>query len=355
MNVLPASGAMVASSRWWRRWPSWAGYVACGWALVYGGVLLTIASSGRTLYDIPYLGWAAGATLFMGASVALATVREWGRRLPSSVVSAGLWIMVVLALAGSAFVLLNLIELAVDGTVRDPDGRSDWDGFGQRLGFAAVAALFFATALSWRHCTRNSCPRCGRPAHPPGSVSAVVRPEPPAPDRIRRIAHLGGLAVVPYYGCHLLRFADAPPFRGGELAAPGDLFIPAFILGTALPAEFLLQGLVHKWGTTFPRWTLWLSGKRVPRFLPLAPVWLIAPTLAAYGTGIWTFLLLQFAGVLNMNGSRSEVILSRAAATAFAGYGWALAIAAVSYQRRTRPRCVLSPPSRTGPVSATPS
>lgn len=246
----------------------------------------------------------------------------------------------VLALAGSAFVLLNLVELAVDGTVRDRDGRSDWEGFGQRLGFAAVAALFLAAALSWRHRTRNSCPRCGRPAHQPGSVSAVVRPALPASHRIRRIAHLGSLAVVPYYGCHLLRFADAPPFRGGDLVAPGDLFIPVFILGTALPAEFLLQGLVRTWGMTFPRWTLWLSGKRVPRSLPLAPVWLIAPTLAAYGTGAWVYLILVFTGVLNLDGSPSEVFLGVAAATAFAGYGWALAIAAVSYQRRTRPRCV---------------
>ncbi|TDD31084.1 hypothetical protein E1287_27660 [Actinomadura sp. KC06] len=197
MNIPPASAATVAWSGWWRQWPLWAGYVAGGWALLYGGVLLAIALGGRTLYDIPYLVWVAVAALFMGASLALAAVREWGRRLPPLVVSVGLWTMVVLSLAGSAFVLLNLIELAVDGTVRDRDGRSDWEGLGQRLGFAVAAALFLATALSWRHCTRNSCPRCGRPAHPPGSVPAVVRPAPPAPGRIRRIAHLGSLAVVP--------------------------------------------------------------------------------------------------------------------------------------------------------------
>ncbi|TDC98202.1 hypothetical protein [Actinomadura sp. 7K507] len=110
---------------------------------------------------------------------------------------------------------------------------------------------------------------------------------------------------------------------------------------------------MRKWGTTFPRWTLWLSGKRVPRFLPLAPVWLIAPTLAAYGTGAWFYLILQFTGVLNMNGSPSEYLLGCAAATAFAGYGWALGIAAVSYQRRTRPHCVVGPPSQLELVSAT--
>jgi hypothetical protein len=52
---------------------------------------------------------------------------------------------------------------------------------------------------------------------------------------------------------------------------------------------------------------------------------------------MWIYLL--------VDGPRSlpDYLLSAAAATAFAGYGWALGVAAVSYQRRTRPRCVLRP------------
>jgi hypothetical protein len=82
---------------------------------------------------------------------------------------------------------------------------------------------------------------------------------------------------------------------------------------------------------------VWLAGRRVPRFLPVVPVWLIAPTLAGYGTGMWIYLLIGGPHQL------PDYLLSAAAATAFAGYGWALGIAAVSYQRRTRPRCVLRP------------
>ena len=85
----------------------------------------------------------------------------------------------------------------------------------------------------------------------------------------------------------------------------------------------------------FPRWTVWLAGRRVPRFLPVVPVWLIAPTLAGYGTGMGCYLL--FSGPSTF----PDYLLSAAAATAFAGYGWTLGVAAVSYQRRTRPRCVL--------------
>ncbi len=161
----------------------------------------------------------------------------------------------------------------------------------------------------------------------------------PATTRIRQIAHLGSVAFVPYYACHLMRFANLPPFRGTRLADAGVLFIPAFILCTALPADFLLLGLVHSWGLVFPRWTVWPAGRRVPRFLPVVPVWLVAPTLTGYGTGMWIYLLISGPATF------PDYLLSCAAATAFAGYGWALGVAAISYQRRTRPRCVLQPSS----------
>lgn len=319
----------MGSDGWWRRWPSWAGWAAAGWALPFGVVPLVSGA----LYGVPGLGRIAGVVLVLGAGLAVASVRPWGRRLPWWAVPAGLWTVVILALAGSTFVLLDLVGLVVDGSIRGRGGRSDVPGFVQRLGFVVVAVLFLLTALAWR----GRCPRCGGPPHPPG---VVERPVTPASARVRRIAHLGGLAFVPYYACHLLRFADLPPFRGGRFADPGDPFIPVFILCTALPAEFLLLGLVHSWGMVFPRWTLWLAGRRVPRFLPVVPVWLIAPTLAGYGTGAWVYALLRLAGVVPGGGTLPDYLLGCAAATAFAGYGWALGIAAVSYQRRTRPRCV---------------
>lgn len=314
-----------------RQWPDWAGYAASGWAVLFG-VALLLAGHGA-LYGIGGLGWLGAAVLLTGAGLAAASVRG-GRWLPAGPVTAGLWGVVVIALAASAFVLLDLISWAMNGAMLGRDGRPDWGPFAERLGFVGVAGLFMLTALSWRHRTRHSCPRCGLD-HPADAVVAIERPLLPAPPRIRLVAHLGGVAFVPYYACHLMRFANLPPFRGTWLADPGDLFIPTFILCTAVPADFLLLGLVHSWGQVFPKWTVWLAGRRVPRFLPVVPVWLIAPTLAGYGTGMWIYLL--------VDGPRSvpDYLLSGAAATAFAGYGWTLAVAAVSYQRRTRPRCVL--------------
>src|SRR5438552_259507 len=60
------------------------------------------------------------------------------------------------------------------------------------------------------------------------------------------------------------------------------------------------------------------------------PVWLIAPTLALYGTGSFVYAFFTEYGVLGLGG---------AASVAFGGYGWALGIAAGSYQTRTRPTC----------------
>lgn len=103
------------------------------------------------------------------------------------------------------------------------------------------------------------------------------------------------------------------------------------LLGAIGLAVFLLMGLVRPWGMVFPRWTLWLSGKRVPRFLPLTPVWLIALTLSLYGV-----VLLIVAAVVDPS------LLIAAAGVSFGGYGTALAVAAVSYQRRTRPACSMA-------------
>ncbi|MFC7639916.1 hypothetical protein ACFQX6_01800 [Streptosporangium lutulentum] len=166
----------------------WAGYAACGWAVTYGCVLLAIALDGGSLFGLPHGAWVAAPLLLAAAVAAAATVRPWGRRLPRRAVSAAVWTAAVLALGSSAFVLMNLIELATTGTVRDRHGDEDWAGFIERGCFAVGAALLVATALSWHHRTAGSCPRCGR-AHSPWAVTALEYP--------RRMPHRGVCAGSP--------------------------------------------------------------------------------------------------------------------------------------------------------------
>ena len=90
-----------------RQWPSWARYAAGGWAVLFGDVLL-LAGHGA-LYGIGWLGWAGAAMLAIGAGLAPASTRQ-SRGSSAAMITVGLWGVVLLALAGSAFVLLDLIS-----------------------------------------------------------------------------------------------------------------------------------------------------------------------------------------------------------------------------------------------------
>jgi hypothetical protein len=327
--------AVAPSIGWWQRWASWAGYAASGAAAVYGCVLLVAALTGyRSFLGVTDLGlpgatWPGAAVLLVGSVVAAATVRPWGARVPPRAVSAGAWGVAVLALAGSCWVLLNLIQLVLTGEVTDRHGDSDWVTFAERLCLAVVGALFTAAALAHARRSAGLCPRCGR-AHPP-QVSGRRHPAPhAAPPAVRRIAYAGCCAFLPYLTLHALGAAGVPGIEPGGFRPTWSMVL-AGVCGVGL-AVFLLLGLVRPWGMVFPRWTVWPAGRRVPRFLPLAPVWVLAPTLALYGTGSG---ILAGAGVLD-----GLFGIGGAASLAFGGYGWALAVAAVSYQRRTRPVCV---------------
>jgi hypothetical protein len=104
---------------------------------------------------------------------------------------------------------------------------------------------------------------------------------------VRWYAYAGCLAMVPFvvYGFRL-------PWYG-----------TAVVLGGALAAGALLLTVVRPAATR----------------IPIAAVWTVAAVLAAYGTAS-----LMLHGTVTAGG------------LAAGGYGWALAVAAVSYQRRHR-------------------
>jgi hypothetical protein len=109
----------------------------------------------------------------------------------------------------------------------------------------------------------------------------------------------------------------------------------------AVLGVFLLWGLVRPWGQVFPRWTLWLRGRRVPRWLPLAPALIGAATLAPYGVFGIGYVTLASAGVVTMrrgdfHSSGDALLVAWIGMAAFAVYGVALTVAARSYWIRTR-------------------
>ncbi|MFI9848542.1 hypothetical protein ACIHFD_66875 [Nonomuraea sp. NPDC051941] len=121
------------------------------------------------------------------------------------------------------------------------------------------------------------------------------------------------------------------------LAAVGiDLTVLAALLGM-----FLALGLVHRWGMVFPRWTLFLAGRRVPAFLPLVPAWGVGLCLGVYGVVLLVMAPLSVVGVIprfaplapfTSSGDVTWMILF--GGLAFGGLGGALVVGAWSYGRR---------------------
>lgn len=263
----------------------------------------------------PHAAWPAAAVLLL-ASAAVLTRRRWAA-----------WAIAVVLIAGSCWLLLNLVDLALTGTVNDRHGDPAWRAFLERLGLLAAGALLIAATVRRR-------------------TGGVPPPAHAAPARIRWIAYAGCMAWLPYGGVHLLAVFGVPGLEPDGFR-PSPSMAVALCVGLGL-AVFLLLGLVRPWGMVFPRWTILLAGRRVPRFLPIVPVWLIAPTFVLYGLGAGIYVMLLVGGVLQWQGRSGLDVVSYigvAQPISFAGYGLALTVCVVSYQLRTRPTPVTLPPT----------
>ncbi|MFK0257923.1 hypothetical protein [Streptomyces sp. NPDC090445] len=322
-------------SAWWQRWPRWVAWATTLWAVLYAGFGLACALSGTSLLyhgggsGASGLGWAVVA---VGALAALASggVALHGLR---PVLRVLLWVVCALVGIAAFSLLMDVIALMLGQGVDSPASAAN-------KALAAVGAvLLAATARSDR-----------RPA------GAAVRVPSAAPRFTQLVAWAGSLAFVPYAAMKLV-WAFGGTFAGvtGEemlatlerngasgvfLTLEGWGLDPTVLL--AVLGVFLLWGLVRPWGQVFPRWTLFLRGRRVPRWLPLAPALLGAATLAPYGVVGVGYLALATSGVVTMrlgdfHSSGDALLAGWVGVVAFAGYGIALTVAARSYWLRTRP------------------
>jgi len=321
--------------RWWRRWPDWVAYAATPWALAYAVVWLERA-------------WPVAGLLLVGAVLAASTTRPRLRGPLARVVLAGVWTAAAAATVGGFGLVMSLVELASTGRVTGPDGTVAWDPLVDQGTCALGALLFVGTALSWRHRLRGTCPRCGM-RHPLGAVLEAVRPAPSvAPRRVRLVAVVGIACFVPYV------VAKAVIGLGGTVAglsAPGMGSYPGPAgwlqeRGVDVTAVLAVLGIVLIVGLT-SRWGSWL-----PRLLLLVPGWLGAATLAPYGMGLLLSVPFLATGAIEYTAPVS--LWWFVLGGAFGPYGLALAVAAVSYQRRTLPCCVVGRPGEPPRIPAPP-
>ncbi|MFB6618825.1 hypothetical protein ACFCV9_32175 [Streptomyces sp. NPDC056367] len=182
------------------------------------------------------------------------------------------------------------------------------------------AALLLLVGLSYRRRLRGDCPRCGR-AHPGAGDGPRVPPEASrATKRTRWTVYLLMCGLVPWAGAKSIwtlggdalgvSAADwqrtTSPGASGLSAAAAEVGVDVTVLA-AMVGVFLLLGLLHPWGQVFPRWTLFLSGRRVPRLLPLVPALLTGVPLTLYGAVLVVMAPLIALGVLpGMDPDRAE-------------------------------------------------
>lgn len=322
-------------SAWWQRWPGWVAWATMWWAVLYVGFGLACALSGTSLR---YHGGGSGASgpgwavVAVGAPAALVSgaVVLYGLR---PALRALLWVTCGPAVITAFSLLMDVITLMLGQGVDSQVSAAN-------KALAAVGAILLAaTARSDR-----------RPS------GTAVRAPSAAPGFVQLTAWAGSLAFVPYAAMKLV-WASGGTFAGitgeemlvvSERNGASGIFLTLESWGldpTALLAVlgvFLLWGLVRPWGQVFPRWTLFLRGRRVPRLLPLAPALLGAATLAPYGVVGVGYLALATTGVVTIrrgdfHSSGDALLVGWIGMVAFAVYGIALTVAARSYWLRTRP------------------
>lgn len=305
------------------------------WAVLYAGFGLACALSGTSLLHHGGGSWASGlgwVVMAVGVLVTLVSgaVVRYGLRPALRVL-----LRVACGLAGiTAFsLLMDVITLMLGQGV-------DSQASAANKALAAVGAVLLAATA------RSDRLPAGTAVRAPAAASRLIQ----------LASWAGTLAFVPYAAMKLV-WASGGMFAGitgeemlavSERNGASGIFLtleswgldPTALL--ALLGVFLLWGLVRPWGQVFPRWALFLRGRRVPRWLPLAPALLGAATLAPYGVVGIGYLALVTAGVVTMrrgdfHSSEDALLVGWIGMVAFAVYGIALTIAARSYWLRTRP------------------
>ncbi|MEU3316742.1 hypothetical protein ABZ743_29235 [Streptomyces sp. NPDC006662] len=343
---------------WRRRWPRWAPAAAALWAVLYAAVEVTWAASGTTVPWKAHSAYAPAVQLFLaavallGGGACLATTRTLRRPLRAVVVTALTATLAVCVVGMNGLPVYFVTQATLSGI-------ESATGLSQVLLNTAGAALLFLVTLSYRRRLRGDCPRCGWPHDGAGDGPLVPPPVSRAPGRIRVAVYLLMCGLLPWAGAKSIWSlgGDALGVSGQDwqratnahASGPSKALASAGIDVTVLAAVvgvFLLLGLLYRWGQVFPRWTPFLSGRRVPRLLPLIPAWLTGIPLTMYGALLTVVAPLVAVGVLPgirpsppFTSSSGITWMVAFGGFAFTGLGAALLVAARSYAARTRPSC----------------
>ncbi|WP_438483562.1 hypothetical protein [Streptomyces sp. S186] len=304
----------------------------------------------------PHETYAPAAQFALAALAVLGDAAAWATARPlagpgRAVVSAALAAAILVFGAGA----LGVTEIVV--TLVTLSGIESATGAVHALLNAAGAGFLLMAVVAFRRRRRGGCPRCGHP-HTGASDGALVHPDASmASARTQVAAYVLMCGLLPWAGLKTVwtlggdalgvtaegwRKLNEDAGAATSLASVGlDASVMAALLGV-----FLLTGLMYRWGMVFPRWTLLLSGRRVPRLLPLVPAWLTGGALSVYGVVLNVMALLSATGVIPAFEPKPPFTTSADltwmvwfGGLAFGGLGFALIVAVRSYAARTRYIC----------------
>ncbi|WP_209439757.1 hypothetical protein [Streptomyces flavochromogenes] len=350
---------------------------------MYAIVEATWAVTGTTVPFTLHTPYSPIAQLILAGLAIAAGVACWATRRrvaqPGRIAIGGALVLATPVLAMGATGLPGYFVTLASGS-----GLESATGLAHVLLSSALTALLVLVALSYRRRLAGACPRCGQ-KHTGGHDAPLVHPSAStASPRTRRLAYLLMCGMLPWAGVKTIWTLGGDALGitaekwkesnsgGSEVAkALAEVGIDVTVLAAGL-GFFLLTGLMYPWGQVFPRWTLILSGRRVPRLLPLIPAWLTAFGLSVYGVLLVIYAPLAALGVLpapkldtDLGATLSGTLwLAAFGGMAFGGLGFALLAAARSYSARTRPVCATAatseaPPTETAradaPASAAPA
>jgi hypothetical protein len=153
-----------------------------------------------------------------------------------------------------------------------------------------------------------------------------------ATQRTRRWTLLAMEAPLVYAASRVLMFLQVPGFRDEAF----DLQLRLAGLGLAAASvvgAVLTWGLIRPWGERFPRWLPVLSGRRVPVDLAVVPALVVAAMILAASRALAVGAVQADADAWR---DQVEAPLVGLPQVLWPVWGVALALAALSYQRRRR-------------------
>lgn len=311
-------------------WTPAAPYAAAIGALAYG-TLRTYWALGHRPYLPPvgpdlgvFSGWGvvalcAAALVLAPPTAAFPRARCGGAlRVAAGTVAAAL-------VVASHLIVLDVVALLFPG-IGIPSSTGALASRGACLLLGVALGL---TALAARRAARGACPYCGRTGGP-GRHEDVPRWAYAA-------AYTAVAGCLVRFGAqYAIGFTTAPVGHGslGSAIAAVAFTVAMLLAGTLLPLA-----LVHRWGRTFPGWTPFLAGRRVPRPLLAVPGCFVAGGLLAYfGVGLVQLAAAAVSGHRILSAGLPPAFWWTAVG-AYLVWGAGLAVATAAYLARTRPRC----------------